>query len=118
MVPFTMDHRRAGLSTSPVDVSFLLDASGVVIGNRPEYVDAAASWGSSALNVPVVAWNFFANMGEAWTLNQSFLQMSAWIGQNFTQVEPSVTSGNYLQLELEYLQSIGQNVVTRPYPGP
>src|ERR1700744_3393311 len=26
MVPFSMDHRRAALSTSPVDVSFLLDA--------------------------------------------------------------------------------------------
>jgi hypothetical protein len=26
MAPFTMDHRRAALSTSPVDVSFLLDA--------------------------------------------------------------------------------------------
>jgi hypothetical protein len=26
MVPFTMDHRRAALSASPVDVSFLLDA--------------------------------------------------------------------------------------------
>src|ERR1700677_422789 len=26
MVPFSIDHRRAGLSRSPVDVSFLLDA--------------------------------------------------------------------------------------------
>ncbi|MGA8108129.1 MAG: hypothetical protein WB974_01765, partial [Acidobacteriaceae bacterium] len=26
MVPFSMDHRRGALSSSPVDVSFLLDA--------------------------------------------------------------------------------------------
>jgi hypothetical protein len=84
--------------------------TGVVLGplaDKPNYAAFAQSIGANAFKVSDRVWNGLGSIGQTWTANEAFLQMSIWRSQQFFLSGGSATARGTFARELQYLTSKG-----------
>jgi hypothetical protein len=82
--------------------------SGVVIGNYPQYVDAARMIGANAFNIGQRTYGLLEYFGEAGTANRTFLDVSLRMGQQiYLSSAPLGQAGSQFGMELQYLSTRG-----------
>jgi RHS repeat-associated protein len=86
--------------------------SAIVLGGSPGYYEDAKAIGATYLKLPDILWDIFESTGDAWTANQTFLNVA--LNRDYDIFMTSQPGGYYTALEMQYLLQRGIDVASLP----